>query len=361
MDALFSQAQTRGNGRRGVGKIPFQIRVDEIRRLAVAPPHVGIGHPEQQAVVALAFRVQIDKEPVEIHGRVTAAHFFVIGRLKEQERRIIDIIPGPALADEVEDDLRALMLVLIDKGLCQPHGCGLELRGFGILVEHDAKGLLGFGVAPVLELGLPQGGQALGNAGIIGKAAQQGDDIPSGLAEIAHIGVGKAQTQERVRHAGRTQIGVHGLVCGGDDRFESRQRIVRIARPEAVADAVERPFQQLGRQIRQLTDILQRGQGFVVLALVNERLGGGEHLVRLRRLGHRISLLVHIDDFTGLLRLRRLGSLLPEGQPHRAGHRRSGRCASLVAHGGRRGSGRRRGGGRLRRACRCGWRAGRRV
>ena len=184
------------------------------------------------------------------------------------------------------------------QGCGQPHGGLHECGRFRILVQYQRKGLLCRRIAALGHLRLPQGRKTLRHAGIIGIPAIQSRQIATGVHQIAYIDVSQPQTQQGVGHARRTQVGVHGLAGGGHNGLKARQGIVDVTGPKAVTDVVEGRLPLLRRQVGQVADLLQLGQGLIILALLQQALSFGQHFGRICRFGHGIALLVHIDDRT---------------------------------------------------------------
>ena len=195
-------------------KVPRQIGVQKFCPALVAKASVHVAHFKEQVVIALLPGYKVVIQPVQGQGRNGFVQSLIIGALQKQECRIFNIIAGPTFAYKVENNLGIGVLALVVQRLGKPHGRLLQKGRFRVLVEHDGKGLLRLGIHVSLELRLAQGCKTLCYARIIRIAPIHGHNVAPGVYQIAHIDVYQPQPQEGLRHAGRTQVKIHGFTGG---------------------------------------------------------------------------------------------------------------------------------------------------
>ena len=214
INAALGQPQICHICRMSSRKMPRQIGIQKFGPALVAKAGIHVAHFKEQVVIALLPGHKVVIQPVQGQGRNGFVQSLIIGALQKQECGVFNIIAGPALAYKVENNLRIGVLALVVQRLGKPHGRLLQKGGFRVFVEHDGKGLLRLCIHVSLELRLAQGRKTLRHAGIIRIAPIHGHNVAPGVYQIAHVDVDQPQTQEGLRHAGRTQVKIHGFTGG---------------------------------------------------------------------------------------------------------------------------------------------------
>ena len=116
--------------------MPGNIVVQKVGCKLVVKAGIHVAHFEEQLVVALLPRQQVEIQPVQGHGIHGLVQSLIVACLQKEKRWILNVITGPALADKVEYYLSIRIFLLIMQGLGKTNRSLLQKRRFRIFVEH---------------------------------------------------------------------------------------------------------------------------------------------------------------------------------------------------------------------------------